>query len=112
MRAARANRQEQTEAEAMLWQLLRNRNFENLKFRRQHPLKEYIVDFFCHELQLIIELDGGYHQQAEQKEKDQLRDLHLKALGYKVLRYPNEVLHSRKEQIIFNDILDLSLIHI
>lgn len=106
MRAARANIQEQTEAEAMLWQLLRNRNFEDLKFRRQHPLKEYIVDFFCYELQLVIELDGGYHQQSEQKEKDQLRDLHLKAIGYKVLRYPNEVLLSGEEQTIFNDILD------
>lgn len=106
MRAARANRQEQTEAEAMLWELLRNRNFENIKFRRQHPIKDYIVDFFSYELQLIIELDGGYHQNPEQKEKDELRDSHLAALGYKVLRYKNEIIENGNEQLIYDSILD------
>lgn len=105
MRAARALRQEQTEAEAKLWELLRNRNFEDIKFRRQHPIKDYIVDFFSFELQLIIELDGGYHQDPEQKEKDTLRDLDLKALGYNVLRYTNETVLDGKEQHIYNDIL-------
>ncbi|MEH6408568.1 MAG: endonuclease domain-containing protein, partial [Leeuwenhoekiella sp.] len=71
---ARLLRQEQTEAEKELWELLRNRKFENLKFRRQHPLKDYIVDFFCKELNLIIELDGGYHNEPQQKEKDESRD--------------------------------------
>lgn len=106
MQAARANRQEQTEAEAMLWELLRNRNFENIKFRRQHPIKDYIVDFFSYELKLVIELDGGYHHNPEQKEKDELRDLHLAALGYKVLRYNNEIVETGDEQHIYDAILD------
>lgn len=103
MKAARALRQEQTEAEIYLWDLLRNRNFEGIKFRRQHPIKDYIVDFFSYELKLVIELDGGYHYHPEQKEKDELRDLHLKALGYQVLRYSNDTALTQTH-IIYNDI--------
>lgn len=105
MRTARMLRQEQIEAEALLWQLLRNRNFEEIKFRRQHPIKDYIVGFFSYELRLIIELDGNYHNNPEQKEKDELRGLHLKALGYKVLRYSNDVVLKGKEQKIYKAIL-------
>ena len=89
---ARLLRQELTEAEKVLWELLRGRKVNGLKFRRQHPLKNYIVDFFCYEIELVIELDGGYHNHPEQKEKDEIRDLHLKALGYKVLRFTNDEL--------------------
>ncbi|MGB5942269.1 MAG: DUF559 domain-containing protein [Leeuwenhoekiella sp.] len=96
---ARHLRQEQTEAEKELWGLLRNRKFLNLKFRRQHPLKDYIVDFYCLELGLIIELDGGYHNNPEQKEKDNLRDLHFKALGYWVLRFKNDVVFQSPKEI-------------
>ncbi|WP_241780954.1 DUF559 domain-containing protein [Cochleicola gelatinilyticus] len=88
---ARHLRQQQTPAEKELWTVLRNRNFENLKFRRQHPIKEYIVDFYCDALRLIIELDEGYHNNGEQKERDHLRDLHLQKLGYHVLRFQNKV---------------------
>jgi|GEM_PF-68976 len=93
---ARHLRQQQTPAESTLWDILRNRNFENLKFRRQHPLKEYIVDFYCDELELIIALDGGYHSEKVQKYNDGQRDYHLNFLGYRVLRYKNAV--------VFNDI--------
>jgi len=103
MKAARALRQEQTEAEMYLWDLLRNRNFENIKFRRQHPIKDYIVDFFSYQLKLVIELDGSYHNNPDQKEKDELRDLHLKTLGYRVLRYSNNVALTQTH-IIYNDI--------
>jgi uroporphyrinogen-III synthase len=88
---ARHLRQQQTAAEERLWGLLRKRQFENLKFRRQQPLKDYIVDFYCYELKLVIELDGGYHDAPEQKYKDEQRDIHLKVLGYKVLRFKNEM---------------------
>ncbi len=96
-------RQEQTPAEEYLWQILRNRQFENLKFRRQHPIKEYIVDFCCLEIMLIIELDGGYHNTIDQKEKDELRDLHLRGLGYRILRYTNEIA-LKDHNIILKDI--------
>ncbi len=105
---SRLLRKERTKAEAKLWKYLRNRRFENLKFRRQHPLKDYIVDFINIEYQIIIELDGEYHNDILQQEKDELRDLHLKALGYSVLRFenrvvfenPNLILSSIKKKII------------
>lgn len=101
---ARHLRQEQTPAEDHLWQLLRNRQFENLKFRRQHPIKEYIVDFCCLEVMIVIELDGEYHNDSYQKEKDDLRDTHLRGLGYRVLRYPNKIA-LENTQAIYDDIL-------
>ncbi len=97
---ARHLRQEQTPAEKALWNLLRNRKFENLKFRRQHPLKDYIVDFYCYELMLIIELDGAYHNEKEQKYKDEQRDYHLSFLGYKVLRYKNNAVINNFQAIL------------
>lgn len=100
---ARHLRQEQTPAAEFLWQILRNRQFENLKFRIQHLVKEYIVDFCCLEIMLIIELDGGSHNTIDQKEKDELRDLHLRGLGYRVLRYANEVA-LKNHNIILKDI--------
>lgn len=103
---ARHLRQEQTPAEKALWDLLRNRQFENLKFRRQHPLKDYIVDFYCHELKLIIELDGAHHNEKEQKYNDEQRDFHLRFLGYKVLRYKNDIIFNNL-QAVFQDIKDI-----
>lgn len=93
---ARLLRQKQTKAEKKLWKLLRNRKFEGLKFRRQHPLRSYIVDFFCEEYGIVVELDGSYHNSPEQKEKDRLRDLLLSNLSYKVIRFENK--------LVFNDI--------
>ena len=97
---ARHLRQQQTPAEKKLWKILRNRQFENLKFRRQHPLKDYIVDFYCHELELVIELDGAYHNEKEQKYKDEQRDFHLSFLGYRILRYFNEVVFNNSQQVL------------
>lgn len=101
---ARNLRKEQTPAESVLWNVLRNRKFQDLKFRRQHPLKDYIVDFYCDELELVIELDGGYHNNKEQKTKDIDRDNHLKFLGYRILRYPNEKVFEGLDGI-YNDII-------
>lgn len=96
IKIARQLRKNQTKAEKKLWGKLRNRQFQNLKFRRQHPLKDYIVAFFCEEYGIVIALDGDRHNQPNQKEKDGLRDIHLKNLGYHVLRFEN---HS-----VFNNI--------
>ena len=63
VKRARALRKASTDAEALLWSHLRNRQFRNLKFRRQVPLGHYIVDFYCHEFQLVLELDGGQHSE-------------------------------------------------
>jgi very-short-patch-repair endonuclease len=68
---------------------LRNRNLE-YKFRRQHPIESFIVDFYCAEAKLLIEVDGETHFQKTQIEYDQARTEHLERLGYKVIRFTND----------------------
>jgi cyclase len=82
-------RKNPTEAESVLWNYLSN-NQQVFRFRRQHPIKFFIADFYCHRAKLIIEVDGGYHQIPEQYEYDQNRDHELDELGLKVLRFTNE----------------------
>jgi very-short-patch-repair endonuclease len=65
---ARTNRKGMTEAERILWFALRGRRLLGFKFRRQHPIDDFIADFYCHEKKLLIELDGGYHQEKGQAE--------------------------------------------
>ncbi|MCK4667640.1 DUF559 domain-containing protein, partial [Candidatus Dependentiae bacterium] len=96
---ARELRKKQTSAEAILWTLLRNRKFLNLKFRRQHQIGDYIVDFYCDELKLIIELDGEIHNEKKQKKKDQKRDKYLKSLGYNVLRFKNKQIFNNIQKV-------------
>lgn len=79
-----------TEAEKRLWQALRNRQLQGCKFRRQHPIPPYVVDFICLERRLIIELDGGQH--AEAISYDAVRTQFLERQGYKVLRFWNNEL--------------------
>ena len=90
---AKSMRHRPTEAEARLWQMLRNKNTGH-KFRRQHPVLGYIPDFICIEKKLIIEVDGGYHNDEQQKITDKLRENELIASGYRILRFQNnEVLY-------------------
>ena len=88
---ARDLRTHQTPAEVMLWEALRNRRLAGLKFRRQHPIGPFIVDFCCPDRRLAIELDGGVH--ATQQERDAEREDLLEAAGYRVLRFTNEAIH-------------------
>src|SRR4051812_11950505 len=74
-------RAEQTEAEAALWHLLRNRKLVGGKFRRQVSIGRYVADFYCHERKLIIELDGGVHSDPDQQAHDRNRDAYLLSLG-------------------------------
>ncbi|MFZ4677881.1 MAG: DUF559 domain-containing protein, partial [Nodosilinea sp.] len=79
-------RSQQTPAEEALWSVLRNRQFNDLKFRRQHPLGRYIADFYCAEKRLVVELDGAVHQKPEQQTYDQIRNEELEARDLTVLR--------------------------
>jgi type I restriction enzyme R subunit len=97
---ARELRKNQTDAEALLWQLLKNRQIENAKFRRQHPIDPYILDFYCHEKKLAIELDGGQHNTKEGKEKDQERTNFLKSKGIRVLRFWNNDVLQKTESVL------------
>jgi very-short-patch-repair endonuclease len=90
-KTAKNLRKRATLAEAILWNQLRTRQIEGVKFRRQQPIGEFIVDFVCFEKKLIIELDGGQH--ARDRAKDYERDKKLSEGGYTVLRFwNNEVL--------------------
>ena len=86
---ARINRGASTEAEALLWEQLRN-NKIGYKFRRQHPVEGFIADFACLQKGLIVEVDGGYHNTPEQREYDNYRTRELEALGFKVIRFSNQ----------------------
>ena len=83
-------RKQPTAAENQLWQALRNRQVEGLKFRRQHAIEYFIVDFICLEHSLIIEVDGGIHLEADQAAYDQGRTHELKNLGYHLARFSND----------------------
>ncbi len=82
-------RDSMTETEKKLWEYLKTKPM-GFKFRRQHPIAGYVLDFYCHRLRLSIEIDGGYHLQKEQKEKDLARTDYLKTLGILELRFLNE----------------------
>jgi very-short-patch-repair endonuclease len=100
---ARTLRKNSTDAERLLWKHLRSRQMGAHKFRRQHPIGVYIVDFICLEKKLIIELDGGQH--TKQVEYDEKRSVWLKERGYSVLRYWNhDVLKSPK--VVMANILE------
>jgi very-short-patch-repair endonuclease len=99
---ARQLRTQQTDAENLLWSRLRAHRLLGLKFRRQQPVGTYVVDFFCPEQRLVVELDGGQHQ--ERAGYDQSRDTWLKAEGYIVLRYWNNELMSNLDGVL-EDIL-------
>ena len=90
---ARIFRKNSTEHERILWNLLKNRQFHNLKFKRQHPVGDYIVDFICKEAKIIIELDGGQHNEPVNISKDSVRTEFLENKGYKVLRFWNYEIH-------------------
>ncbi len=88
---AKELRKRSTDAEKLLWKYLRSKQLEGLKFRRQQPIDNYIVDFICFERRIIIEVDGGQH--SVEKNKDRERDNYLNKQGFVVLRFwNNEVL--------------------
>jgi very-short-patch-repair endonuclease len=86
IRIARRLRINQTNAETVVWNRIRNRQIDGYKFVRQEPIKGYICDFVCREKRLIIEVDGGQHNESAE---DAIRDRKLTEQGYKVLRFWN-----------------------
>ena len=86
---AQTNKRFPTDAEKLLWEHIRARQL-SVKFNRQHIIGDYIVDFVCIEKKLVIEVDGGYHSEYKQMEKDELRTERLRELGFSVIRFTNE----------------------
>lgn len=99
-RRARDLRKRQTYAEAILWQSLRGRRLDGLHFRRQHAIDPWIVDFACLSLRLVIELDGGVHDDEQRQLDDFHRQKGIEALGWFVLRFPNDQVTGALETVI------------
>ncbi len=104
--AARELRRNQTESEAKLWNVLRNRRFFGKKFLRQHPVifpyqsrkRFFVADFYCHEAGLVVEIDGKIHD--FQKDYDRLRTHIMNELGMKVVRFRNEQIDTGMEEVL------------
>lgn len=108
---SRSLRKKSTPQEIILWSRLKNRSFYNLKFRRQHIIDKYIVDFICLEKKIIIELDGLQHKRVKDIKYDQKRNEHLKCLGFKVLRFWNNKMNENLDGVILKieEVLEIDL---
>ncbi|MBQ7742079.1 MAG: endonuclease domain-containing protein [Bacteroidaceae bacterium] len=96
---AQKNKRFQTDAERLLWEHIRARQL-SVKFNRQHIIGDYIVDFVCIEKKLVIEVDGGYHSEYEQIEKDEFRTERLKDVGFRVIRFKNEEIAGNLPEVL------------
>ena len=96
--AARVLRKEMTPTEQILWEVLRRKTLAGMKFRRQHPIGRFILDFYCPQLQLAIEVDGDSHIGNELH--DELRTEALGAYGIDVLRFRNEEVTTDLESVL------------
>ncbi|MDQ2864432.1 MAG: DUF559 domain-containing protein, partial [Bacteroidota bacterium] len=97
---ARENRKNKTPAENLLWQNIRNRKVADAKFRRQHAIGGFIVDFVCLEFTLVIEIDGDYHEEIEQKKYDDLRTEYLKENGFDEIRFTNDEIVNNISEVL------------
>jgi len=93
-------RENMTPSESLLWEELRMKKLDGLKFRRQHPIGIHILDFYCHQKKLGIEIDGGYHETIEQKEFDKNRTDILNQQNIQVIRFRNEEVINEMEMVL------------
>ena len=96
---ARNLRNNMTEQERKLWNIIRNRNFYGYRFLRQYVIGQYIVDFICREKKVVIEIDGGQHNESENIEYDKQRTKYLENKGYKVIKFWNNDIDSNIEGV-------------
>lgn len=97
---AKELRKTMTESEMVFWEIVRNRRIKGFKFRRQHPISNFIADFYCHELKLIVEIDGEIHNKVDNKEYDKGRTAELGYLGISVVRFTNDEIHHSPELVV------------
>jgi len=86
---SRQLRENTTDAERLLWSKIRRKQVKNYQFFRQKPIGKYVVDFYCKEARLVIEVDGGQHYEDKNMEEDKKRDKFLKSFGLRVIRFTN-----------------------
>ncbi len=97
---ARSLRKNQTPSESLLWSKLRSRQLSGFKFRRQHPIDNYILDFYCNEAHLAVEIDGSQHTKAQNKKMDNIRTACLMQNGIQVIRFWNNDVLNHLEDVI------------
>jgi very-short-patch-repair endonuclease len=97
---AKMLRNTMTATEHILWNHLSKKQLGGYKFRKQHPINNYIVDFYCHEAKLVVEIDGDVHTQPEQTEYDKGRTHNLQMFGITVIRFTNHQIETQLEQVL------------
>ncbi len=97
---ARKLRKELTEAELLLWKKLRDRKLGGAKFRRQHPMKQFVLDFYCASKKLAVEIDGAIHNTKEAREYDENRTFELEEIGIRIIRFSNDQILNDIEQVL------------
>ena len=100
IKQSRSLRKNQTPHEKKLWRHLRSRQLQQVKFRRQHTIGSYIVDFCCPDKKVVIELDGGGHAEPSQQQKDKSRDQFLIQEGWKIIRFWNSDIDENFEGVL------------
>ncbi|HLP51659.1 MAG TPA: endonuclease domain-containing protein [Chitinophagales bacterium] len=107
---AREMRRSSTDAEEKLWKFIRDRKLSAAKFRRQHAISFFVLDFYCHEVKLCVEVDGGIHKDSENRKYDEARTIALKELGITVVRFSNEAVEKDITTVL--DAIDSNLIRL
>ncbi|MDE2779309.1 MAG: endonuclease domain-containing protein [Chloroflexota bacterium] len=97
---ARELRREQTKAEELLWHRVRNRQLAKAKFRRQHPAGRYVLDFYCHEARLAVELDGDIHDYPDQAAYDKARRTEIREGGVRLLVFRNQEIFADLDRVL------------
>jgi len=97
---AKELRQAMTRAETLLWRYLKAHHIDDLGFRRQVPMQNYIADFVCHSARLVVEIDGESHDFASRQRRDQRRDAWFRSQGYTVLRFTNDDVLKNLEGVV------------
>ncbi len=105
---ARELRNNMTFEERLLWQRIKNKQLNELQFYRQKPIGDYIVDFYCPKVKLVIEVDGGYHYNSINILSDNIRSEYLKSLGLKVLRFNNVEIKNNINSVVENIIENIT----
>jgi very-short-patch-repair endonuclease len=100
LRLAGELRRNMTPQEKLLWEHVRNKKLDGYRFRRQHPIGEFIVDFFCYDAMLVVELDGKVHKERSQLERDIQRTKLLNRHGLRVIRFRNEEVERNIQSVI------------
>jgi len=93
-------RKDQTKAEKIIWQHLKNKQLKGFKFYRQYSVEFYVLDFYCPKAKLAIEIDGPYHLNPEVRECDQERQMDIESLGIKFLRFTNEKIYHNLNHVL------------